>query len=347
MAGPARRARIGERARDRPASRIARTVCRVLAGREVDLDAVPSYLDPTVKRLMPDPNTLTGMQAAAARLADAVQRGEQIAILGDYDVDGATSTALLVRVLRAGGSDPFFHIPDRLFEGYGPNPEAMRELATRGAKLIVTVDCGTRAAAPSIEAAKLRLRRRRARPSSGRRSAAAGGRGRQSQPRGRSLRAGASVRRRRRLPGAGADVANCASASGMPRDPSRICCRLLDLVALAPSATWSPLNGRQPRLRREGAARACAAARTPAWRALGAWRASASRPAPSISASCSGRASTPAAASATQTLGAGCSLDRRSGRGGADRRDARPAQPASVRRSKQAMLAEAEAEALA
>ena len=132
-------------------------LCRVLAGREVDLDAVPSYLDPTVKRLMPDPNTLTGMQAAAARLADAVQRGEQIAVLGDYDVDGATSTALLVRVLRAGGSDPFFHIPDRLFEGYGPNVEAVRNIATRGARLLITVDCGTTSSDALTEAAKLGL----------------------------------------------------------------------------------------------------------------------------------------------------------------------------------------------
>jgi single-stranded-DNA-specific exonuclease len=132
-------------------------LCRVLAGREVDLDAVPSYLDPTVKRLMPDPNTLTGMQTAAARLADAVQRGEQIAILGDYDVDGATSTALLVRVLRAGGSDPFFHIPDRLFEGYGPNVEAVRNIAARGARLLITVDCGTTSSDALTEAAKLGL----------------------------------------------------------------------------------------------------------------------------------------------------------------------------------------------
>jgi single-stranded-DNA-specific exonuclease len=132
-------------------------LCRVLAGREVDLDAVPAYLDPTVRRLMPDPNTLTGMQAAAARLADAVQRREQIAILGDYDVDGATSTALLVRVLRAGGADPFFHIPDRLFEGYGPNIEAVRKIAERGARLLVTVDCGTTSGDALAEASRLGL----------------------------------------------------------------------------------------------------------------------------------------------------------------------------------------------
>ena len=95
-------------------------LCRVLAGRQVELDAVEGYLDPTIKGLMPDPDTLTDMAAAASRLADAAERGEQVAIIGDYDVDGATSTALLVRVLRATGLDPFFHIPDRQFEGYGP-----------------------------------------------------------------------------------------------------------------------------------------------------------------------------------------------------------------------------------
>lgn len=132
-------------------------LCRVLAGREVELDAVPAYLDPTVRRLMPDPNTLTDMQTAIARLADAVQRHEQIAILGDYDVDGATSTALLVRILRAAGSDPFFHIPDRMFEGYGPNVDAVRRIHERGARLLVTVDCGTTSTEALTEAKKLGL----------------------------------------------------------------------------------------------------------------------------------------------------------------------------------------------
>ena len=111
----------------------------------------------TVKRLMPDPSTLTDMDAAAARLADAALRGESVAIFGDYDVDGATSTALLVRVLRAAGLDPFFHIPDRLFEGYGPNVEAVRALAARGAKLLVTVDCGTTSPEALTEAHNLGL----------------------------------------------------------------------------------------------------------------------------------------------------------------------------------------------
>ena len=78
---------------------------------------------------MPDPSVLSGMDAAAARIADAVTRGETVAIFGDYDVDGATSAATLARFLRHGGIDPIIHIPDRIFEGYGPNVEAIRALA--------------------------------------------------------------------------------------------------------------------------------------------------------------------------------------------------------------------------
>ena len=132
-------------------------LARVLAGRDVDLDDVESYLDPTVKRLMPDPFSLTDMEQAAVRLADAVERKEQVAIIGDYDVDGATSTALMVRVLRAAHLDPFFHIPDRQFEGYGPNVEAVRNLAARGAKLLLTLDCGTTSTDALKEARNLGL----------------------------------------------------------------------------------------------------------------------------------------------------------------------------------------------
>jgi single-stranded-DNA-specific exonuclease len=118
-------------------------LARVLAGRGVEAADAEAYLDPTVKRLMPDPDTVTDMAAATARIADAIERGEQIAIFGDYDVDGATSAAVLARFLRHAGLTPLIHIPDRLFEGYGPNVEAVRMLAAKGAKLLVTVDCGT------------------------------------------------------------------------------------------------------------------------------------------------------------------------------------------------------------
>ena len=132
-------------------------LARVLAGRGVELDAVETFLDPTIKHLMPDPHTLSGMQAAGVRLADAVVSGERVAIFGDYDVDGATAAALLSRYLRHCGLDPVIHIPDRIFEGYGPNVDAIRSFAERGAKLLVTVDCGTTSVEPLAEAMRLGL----------------------------------------------------------------------------------------------------------------------------------------------------------------------------------------------
>jgi single-stranded-DNA-specific exonuclease len=130
-------------------------LARIIAGRNIEIDAVEAFLDPTVRRSMPDPHVLTAMPEAAARIADAVQRGETIAIFGDYDVDGATSSALLARFLRRAGSDPLIHIPDRLFEGYGPNVDAVRGLAQRGATLLVTVDCGTTSIEPLAQARAL------------------------------------------------------------------------------------------------------------------------------------------------------------------------------------------------
>ena len=130
-------------------------LARVLAGRDVEIDAVEDFLDPTIRKLMPDPHTVTQMETAARRIADAAARGEKVAIFGDYDVDGATSAALLAWHLRHCGLDPLIHIPDRIFEGYGPNVEAVRVLAAKGATLLVTVDCGTTSLEPLAEARKL------------------------------------------------------------------------------------------------------------------------------------------------------------------------------------------------
>jgi single-stranded-DNA-specific exonuclease len=134
---------------------IPELLARILAGRNIEADAVDAFLDPTIKGSMPDPNVLTAMPEAATRIADAMTRGESIAIFGDYDVDGATSAAVLARFLRHGGVEPIIHIPDRLFEGYGPNVEAVRALAARGATLLVTVDCGTTSIEPLSEAKAL------------------------------------------------------------------------------------------------------------------------------------------------------------------------------------------------
>ncbi|WP_192177655.1 single-stranded-DNA-specific exonuclease RecJ [Mesorhizobium amorphae] len=128
-------------------------VARVLAGRGVTAEQTERFLDPTIRDLLPDPASLTDMGKAAARIAGAIIVKEKVAIFGDYDVDGAASSALLKRFLGHFSVPSEIYIPDRIFEGYGPNPEAMRDLISRGATLIVTVDCGTNSAV-SIDAAR-------------------------------------------------------------------------------------------------------------------------------------------------------------------------------------------------
>lgn len=128
---------------------------RILAARGIGLDAVSGFLDPTLKSLMPDPSTLRDMDKAASRLADAIEAKQKIAIFGDYDVDGACSSALLNRFLAHHDVPSRIYIPDRLFEGYGPNVGAIETLVNEGAKLIVTVDCGTTSFEPLAAARKL------------------------------------------------------------------------------------------------------------------------------------------------------------------------------------------------
>ncbi|MFQ6162096.1 single-stranded-DNA-specific exonuclease RecJ [Sinorhizobium meliloti] len=118
-------------------------ISRVLAGRGVGLDDASAFLEPTLRALMPDPDTLTDGRKAAERLADAIRRREKVVIFGDYDVDGAASSALMARFLRHFDITAEIYIPDRIFEGYGPNPQAIDQLIDRGAELIVTVDCGS------------------------------------------------------------------------------------------------------------------------------------------------------------------------------------------------------------
>lgn len=126
---------------------------RLLAGRGFCADTAPAFLSPRLRDSLPDPAVLLDLERAASRLADAAEAGERVGVLGDYDVDGATSTALLVRYLRAVGVAAVFDIPDRLSEGYGPNPAALGRLAAHGCRLVVTVDAGTTAFAPLAEAA--------------------------------------------------------------------------------------------------------------------------------------------------------------------------------------------------
>jgi single-stranded-DNA-specific exonuclease len=156
------RDRLDDRANARALAMVQRhglpeLLARIVAGRGIDVGEVTEYLAPSLKRLMPDPYVVTDMEHAAMRIADALAHGERIAIFGDYDVDGATSAALLAGFLRAAGADPLIHIPDRIFEGYGPNVGAVQSLARRGARLLITVDCGTTSLEPLAEAKRMGL----------------------------------------------------------------------------------------------------------------------------------------------------------------------------------------------
>lgn len=128
-------------------------VARALAGRGIGPDEAESFLNPTLRACLPDPSHLLDMDKAAERIADAVTRGETLAVFGDYDVDGATSSALLLRFFRALGAPCLIHIPDRMTEGYGPNTPALLRLKAGGARVVITVDCGITAFAPLAEAA--------------------------------------------------------------------------------------------------------------------------------------------------------------------------------------------------
>jgi single-stranded-DNA-specific exonuclease len=132
-------------------------VARVIAARGVDEAAVPAFLAPRLRDQLPDPMHLKDMDRAAGRLARAIQAGEQIAVFGDYDVDGATSSALLQRFIAAAGGRVRVYIPDRQREGYGPNAPALLRLKAEGAGVAVTVDCGVSAHGPLAAAAEAGL----------------------------------------------------------------------------------------------------------------------------------------------------------------------------------------------
>ena len=125
----------------------------MLAGRGVALDGAPAFMAPRLRDALPDPSHLLDLEVAVERLADAVQADERIGLLGDYDVDGATSIAVLARYLAAVGAETAIDVPDRLREGYGPNAAALARLAGRGCGLVVTLDSGTTAFEPLATAA--------------------------------------------------------------------------------------------------------------------------------------------------------------------------------------------------
>lgn len=120
-------------------------VTQLLLARGVAPDDLERNRNPSLRAFLPDPSLFRDMDQAAQRLAQAVLTGEQVTVYGDYDVDGATSAALLIRLLRDLGHQARYYIPDRLLEGYGPSGEALVRLGQQGSSLIVTVDCGAMA----------------------------------------------------------------------------------------------------------------------------------------------------------------------------------------------------------
>ena len=118
---------------------------QLLVSRGVAPEEIAKHASPTMREFLPNPSEFRDMDRAAERIANAIKNGEQITVYGDYDVDGATSAALLIDLFRDLGVDAGYYIPDRLLEGYGPSGEALVRLAEQGSSLIVTVDCGAMA----------------------------------------------------------------------------------------------------------------------------------------------------------------------------------------------------------
>ncbi|MEO6224392.1 MAG: single-stranded-DNA-specific exonuclease RecJ [Sphingomicrobium sp.] len=133
------------RRRSEPKIGMDALVDELLLARGVERDDLARHRDPKIRDFLPDPSCFKDMDEGARRLADAIAGGETIAIFGDYDVDGATSAALLTLLLRRLGAEPMVYIPDRLMEGYGPSGKALVELKARGASVAVCVDCGAQA----------------------------------------------------------------------------------------------------------------------------------------------------------------------------------------------------------
>jgi len=117
-------------------------VARVVAGRGIDIEHAREFLDPTLRSILPDPSHFKDMDKACARMVMAIEKGEKVAVFGDYDVDGATSSAVLKRFFSALSQELIIYIPDRIKEGYGPSAKALLDLKAQGVDLVITVDCG-------------------------------------------------------------------------------------------------------------------------------------------------------------------------------------------------------------
>jgi single-stranded-DNA-specific exonuclease len=130
---------------------------RVLAGRGVAIDEAEAFLNPTLRALMPQPDAFRDMEKGAARLAMAIRTREKIGIISDYDVDGVSSAAVMLRFLKSVGADARVYIPDRISEGYGPSEKAVQTLKDEGTELLLTLDCGVLSHDPLAHAALLGL----------------------------------------------------------------------------------------------------------------------------------------------------------------------------------------------
>ena len=136
---------------------LSEVIARILNARGIAMDDVPSFLEPRLRDLLPNPSELLHMDRAVERITDVIRGGKKIGIFGDYDVDGATSSALFGRFVRAVGGQTQVHIPDRQTEGYGPNAAALLALQRDGCDLVVTLDCGATAHEPLASAAEAGL----------------------------------------------------------------------------------------------------------------------------------------------------------------------------------------------
>ena len=130
---------------------------RIIAGRKISLADVQDFLNPSLRKLLPDPSSMQDMDKAAKIIFNAIKSNKKITIFADYDVDGATSAAQLVKWARNFNNELKIYVPDRIKEGYGPSIEAFEYLKKNGTELVVTVDCGAAAHSALVAAQALGL----------------------------------------------------------------------------------------------------------------------------------------------------------------------------------------------
>ena len=138
-------------------SKIDYITARIIAGRKIDLADVQDFLNPSLRKLLPDPSSMQDMDKAAKIIFNAIKSNKKITIFADYDVDGATSAAQLVKWARNFDSELEIYVPDRIKEGYGPSIEAFDHLKKNGSDLVITVDCGAAAYSALVAAQALDL----------------------------------------------------------------------------------------------------------------------------------------------------------------------------------------------